>query len=76
METKVKINVNDVVKFCKILNKHNVEFDIMSQRNVVDGKSILGLCSLDLNKPLILNILTDNEKTINHIKNEIKEYLI
>ena len=50
---KVKAFVNDVTKF-------NTDFDLVSGRYVIDAKSIMGIFSLDLSKPIELNIHDDN----------------
>ena len=49
---KVKAFVNDITKF-------NVDFDLVSGRYVIDAKSIMGIFSLDLSKPIDLNIHAD-----------------
>ncbi len=46
---KVKSFVNDITKF-------NNDFDLVSGRYVIDAKSIMGIFSLDLSKPIDLNI--------------------
>jgi phosphotransferase system HPr-like phosphotransfer protein len=46
---KVKAFVNEVSKF-------DTEFDLVSGRYVIDAKSIMGIFSLDLSKPIDLNI--------------------
>lgn len=46
---KVKSFVNDLTKF-------DVDFDLVSGRYVIDAKSIMGIFSLDLSKPIDLNI--------------------
>lgn len=38
------------------------EFDLVSGRKVVDARSFLGIFSLDLSRPLILNAVTDDPK--------------
>lgn len=50
---KVKSFVNDISKF-------NYDFDLVSGRYVVDAKSIMGIFSLDLSKPIELNIHTED----------------
>lgn len=35
------------------------EFDLVSGRKVVDAKSFLGIFSLDLSKPIVLDAVTD-----------------
>lgn len=49
---KVKSFVNDITKF-------DVDFDLVSGRYVIDAKSIMGIFSLDLSKPIDLNIHAD-----------------
>ena len=46
---KVKAFVNDVTKF-------DCDFDLVSGRYVIDAKSIMGIFSLDLSKPITLNV--------------------
>ena len=49
---KVKAFVNDVTKF-------DCDFDLVSGRYVIDAKSIMGIFSLDLSKPITLNVHAD-----------------
>lgn len=49
---RVKSFVNDISKF-------NFDFDLVSGRYVIDAKSIMGIFSLDLSKPISLNIHAD-----------------
>lgn len=46
---KVKAFVNEITKF-------DTDFDLVSGRYVIDAKSIMGIFSLDLSKPIDLNI--------------------
>ncbi|HIW74257.1 MAG TPA: HPr family phosphocarrier protein [Firmicutes bacterium] len=46
--------VVDVKKFVNICNSVSFDVDLLSGRYVVDGKSIMGLFSLDLSKPVEL----------------------
>jgi phosphocarrier protein HPr len=43
-----------------IVNKYPYEIDLRSGRHVVDAKSILGIFSLDLSKPVIVEIYSDD----------------
>ena len=49
---KVKAFVNEISKF-------DCDFDLVSGRYVIDAKSIMGIFSLDLSKPIDLNIHAD-----------------
>ena len=64
---KVKAFVNDVTKF-------NTDFDLVSGRYVIDAKSIMGIFSLDLSKPIDLNIHT--EDGADEIMEALKPYLM
>ena len=46
---KVKAFVNDI-------SKYDFDFDLISGRYVIDAKSIMGIFSLDLSKPINLNV--------------------
>lgn len=50
---KVKAFVNEITKF-------DNDFDLVSGRYVIDAKSIMGIFSLDLSKPIELNIHSEN----------------
>ena len=66
---KVKSFVNDLVRFT------DVDFDLVSGRYVIDAKSIMGIFSLDLSKPIDLNIHADEDK-LGEIVNTLKPYII
>lgn len=64
---KVKSFVNDLTKF-------DCDFDLVSGRYVIDAKSIMGIFSLDLSKPIDLNVhATEN---IDEIMETLKPYMI
>lgn len=65
---KVKSFVNDITKF-------DYDFDLVSGRYVIDAKSIMGIFSLDLSKPIDLNIHAEGGNT-EEIMEVIKSYLI
>jgi Phosphotransferase system, HPr-related proteins len=64
---KVKSFVNDITKF-------DHDFDLVSGRYVIDAKSIMGIFSLDLSKPIDLNIHAEDD--IDTILNILKPYII
>lgn len=63
---KVKAFVNDITKF-------DNDFDLVSGRYVIDAKSIMGIFSLDISKPIDLNVHT--EKNTEDIMAALKPYL-
>lgn len=62
---RVSINSIDKVKsFVNTVNTFNTDFDLISGRFVIDAKSIMGIFSLDLSKPITLNIYNDDDDSI------------
>lgn len=60
----VKISLNSIDKVKAFVNevaKYDAEFDLVSGRYVIDAKSIMGIFSLDLSKPIDLNIHSEND---------------
>ena len=54
---KISLNSIDKVKsFVNDLTKFDTDFDLISGRYVIDAKSIMGIFSLDLSKPIDLHI--------------------
>ena len=54
----VKISLNSIDKVKAFVNVIS-NFDLVSGRYVIDAKSIMGIFSLDLSKPIDLNIHAD-----------------
>lgn len=46
--------INDVKNFVNTVSKYEFEVDLTSGRYVIDAKSIMGIFSLDLSKPIKL----------------------
>ena len=76
--TKLKIRlatIEDVKYFVSIATKFNCEIDVVSNRYVVDAKSIMGLFSLDLSQPLTLKINSSDEAVTNDIKECLNQFV-
>ena len=59
-EIKVCLNsIVDVKKFVNMVSMFECDIDLVSERYVVDAKSIMGIFSLDLSKPIIVRIHSD-----------------
>ena len=57
----IRINtIEDVKNFVTTVTKCNYEVDIVSGRYAIDAKSIMGIFSLDLSKPLELRVHSDD----------------
>ena len=59
------VSMQDADKFNKLCSKFDCDMDLQSGKYYVDAKSIMGIFSLDLSKPLILNADTDDEAKVN-----------
>ena len=51
---------SQVKAFVSVVQKYAYEIDLRSDRYVVDAKSILGIFSLDLSTPVVLEVFSDN----------------
>jgi len=71
---KISLNSIDKVKaFVNEISKFDCDFDLVSGRYVIDAKSIMGIFSLDLSKPIDLNIHADDN--VEEIMEMLKPYL-
>lgn len=53
LEKKIRLNaVNDVREFVRAAERCEFDVDVFYNRMVIDAKSILGVMSMDLTKPL------------------------
>ena len=56
----VKLPLAEQIKtFVNVVSKFPYEMDLRAGRYVVDAKSILGILSLDLGKPITMEIYSD-----------------
>ncbi len=52
--------INDVKNFVNTVSKYDFDVDLVSGRYAVDAKSIMGIFSLDLSKPIKVEIYSDD----------------
>ena len=66
----IKLSLAENVKtFVNMVNRYPYDMDLRAGRHVVDAKSILGICSLDLSKPITLEVYSDDcEDLMNDLK--------
>ena len=58
------VSMQDADKFNTLCSKFDCDMDLQSGKYYVAAKSIMGIFSLDLSKPLILNADTNDEHLI------------
>ena len=57
---RLTMMTDHVKNFVSLVNRYPYDIDLRSGRFVVDAKSILGIFSLDLSKPIVMEIYTDS----------------
>lgn len=57
----IKLNtISDVKEFVNIVAKYDFDVDLISGRYAIDAKSIMGIFSLDIAKPIKLEAHTED----------------
>ena len=75
ISVQISLNSIDKVKsFVKEITKYDFDFDLISGRYVIDAKSIMGIFSLDLSKPIDLNIHA--EDNVDAVLDVLKQYTV
>ena len=67
--------VDDVYTLVKSLLAFDGDVDLVSGRYVVDGRSLLGIFSLDLSKPIELNIHSE-DGNLDEIVEKLKPFIV
>jgi len=67
-------SINDVKSFVSIANDQSYEIDLVSGRYIIDGKSIMGIFSLDLTKPIRVEVHASDEEGA-AFKNLVEDYI-
>lgn len=65
--------INDVKEFVNIVMRFDFDVDLVSGRYAIDAKSIMGIFSLDLSKPITLEVYADE---CDDLMEEIKPFII
>ena len=75
MQVSIRLESIDKVRdFVNTVNRFHSDFDLISGRYVIDAKSIMGIFSLDLSKPLSLDI-HENGDDHDELMNALKPYI-
>ena len=72
---QISLNSIDKVKsFVNAITQFEFDFDLVSGRYVIDAKSIMGIFSLDLTKPIELVIHAEDH--LDEIMDILKPYIV
>ena len=68
-------SINDVKNFVNSACKQMCDIDIVSGRYIIDAKSIMGIFSIDLTKPVTVNVDGTDEE-YNAFREEVKDIVV
>lgn len=68
-------NVERVKKFVVEVSNFESDVDIIANRYIIDAKSIMGIFSLNLSEPLLVEIRSDDEEEICKFNEIIKDFI-
>lgn len=63
-------------EFISVCEQFEEEVDYKYNRYIIDGKSIMGILSCDLNKPAEVEILSDDSEVINNFEKAIEKWIV
>lgn len=73
MNVKVMLNsVEKVREFQNVIATYKGDFDLLSGNAVVDGRSFLGIMTLNLTQPVLLSTNVESEL----LTEELKEFIV
>lgn len=70
------VSMQDADKFNKLCSKFDCDMDLQSGKYYVDAKSIMGIFSLDLSKPLELRINSSDANEVDAVRQKISKFII
>lgn len=65
--------INDVKVFVNAVSKYDFDVDLVSGRYAIDAKSIMGIFSLDLSKPIKMQVYSDSADAF---MQEVKPFIV
>ena len=74
---KVTVNLNEMKKlnsFVNVVSTFESDVDAIRDRYVINAKSIMGLVTLDLSKPLEITIYSEDEVEIQRFEEAMKNF--
>lgn len=78
MKTKMEIRLKDIdkiKKFLAMVNTFNCDIDVSKGRYIVDGKSLLGILTLDLSFPINVEIHSDDQEEIKRFNEVMYDFV-
>ena len=78
MNKELRISLNEfskIQKFNNIITNFESDIDLVRGRYVIDAKSLIGIYTLDLSKPIDVVINSDNDEEIIRFNNVMEEFV-
>lgn len=76
LEMKITLGtIESVKKFVGKIVNFDEDFEIICGKYIIDAKSILGIFSVDLSKPVLLRINAEGDR-LEEIKEAVKEFAV
>ena len=67
-------SIDKVKSFVNTISQFDYDFDLVSGRYVIDAKSIMGIFSLDLSKPIDLTVHAEGDAE--DVMSTLKDYIV
>ena len=66
-------SIVDVKNFVNLVNEFSFDVDMVSGRYVVDAKSLMGIFSLELSKPIVMRVYSEETEAS---EKALKEFIV
>ncbi|MBQ8540486.1 MAG: HPr family phosphocarrier protein [Clostridia bacterium] len=66
-------SIVDVKNFVNLVNEFSFDVDMVSGRYVVDAKSLMGIFSLELSKPIVMRVYSEETEAF---EKALKEFIV
>ena len=77
MDKDLLVTINTIEKvnrFVKIANEFDCDIDVISERYVLNAKSILGILSLNLLEPIKVVVHSSNKEIVEKFNESMEEF--
>lgn len=78
MNTELILNLNTlekVKKFTNVVNRFNSDIDVIRDRYIIDAKSVIGIYTIDLTRPVTVRIVSDDKAEIARFNEQMEEFM-
>lgn len=73
-EKIINLNIDSVKDFYKVAISFNGDIDLRQDKYIVDGKSLMGVYTLSLNRPIIASLNSDDINECNMFDSTMEDF--